>query len=90
MHVRRLLDGGAYGSYGVASTFYTARCRRPITSDLSLRRLPLFTNKPPCAPNAATARAEPLRQEIQLDKIAESLAIDPRSCACASSSSRTR
>ena len=28
VHLQTILDGGAYGWYGVASTFYTGACRR--------------------------------------------------------------
>src|SRR5207249_3094397 len=45
-----LLDGGAYGSYGVASTFYTGALQT-VTYHLPryrFRGCRAFTNKPPC------------------------------------------
>jgi CO/xanthine dehydrogenase Mo-binding subunit len=46
------LDGGAYGSYGVASTFYTGALQT-VTYDVPryrFRGLRAFTNTPPCGP----------------------------------------
>src|SRR3989475_1225739 len=80
MHVQTLLDGGAYGSYGVASTFYTGALqtvtyRIPAYQFQGCR---VFTNKPPCGPKRGHGTPQSrFGQEIQLDKIAESLALDP-------------
>jgi len=52
MDVETLLDGGAYGSYGVASTFYTGALQT-VTYHLPryrFRGCRAFTNKPPCGP----------------------------------------
>src|SRR4029077_15917029 len=80
MHVKTLLDGGAYGSYGVASTFYTGALQT-VTYHIPSYHFEgcrVFTNKPPCAPKRGPGSAERrLGQEIQLDKIAEGLSIDP-------------
>ena len=76
LHVRTLLDGGAYGSYGVASTFYTGALQT-VTYHIPAYRFQgcrVFTNKPPCGHGTPQSR---FGQEIQLDKIAERLAIDP-------------
>src|SRR5260221_10381891 len=80
MHVRTLLDCGAYGSYGVASTFYRGALQ---TVPYHIPPYPfqgcrVFTNKPPCGPKRGPGTPQSrFGQEIQLDKIAESLAIDP-------------
>ena len=80
MHLQTLLDGGAYGSYGIASTFYTA-VLQPVTYQLprySFDACRVFTNKPPCGPKRGHGTPQPrFGQEIQLDKIAEKLEMDP-------------
>jgi CO/xanthine dehydrogenase Mo-binding subunit len=80
MHFRSTLDGGAYGSYGIATTYYTG----------ALNTLPykvpryrfegrrIFTNKPPCGPKRGHGTVQPrFALECQLDKIAEDLDLDP-------------
>ena len=80
MHLQTLIDGGAYGSYGVASTFYTGALQ---TTTYKMERYHFegcrtFTNKPPCGPKRGHGTVQPrFGQEVQLDKIAEKLAIDP-------------
>jgi len=80
MHLQTLLDGGAYGSYGVASTFYTA-VLQPVTYHLprySFDAARVFTNKPPCGPKRGHGAPQSrFGQEVQLDKIAEKLQMDP-------------
>ncbi len=80
MHLRTFIDGGAYGSYGVASTFYTGALQT-VTYRIPRYRFEacrMFTNKPPCGPKRGHGTPQPrFGQEIQLDKIAEALAIDP-------------
>ncbi len=80
MHLQTLLDGGAYGSYGIASTFYTVALA-PTTYHLprySFQAGRVFTNKPPCGPKRGHGTPQPrFGQEIQLDKIAEKLEMDP-------------
>jgi len=52
MHLQTLIDGGAYGSYGVASTFY-AGALQTTTYHVPRYRYQgcrAFTNKPPCGP----------------------------------------
>jgi 4-hydroxybenzoyl-CoA reductase subunit alpha len=80
LQVRTLLDGGAYGSYGVASTFYTGALQT-VTYHIPAYRFQgcrVFTNKPPCGPKRGHGTPQSrFGQEIQLDKIAERLSIDP-------------
>jgi 4-hydroxybenzoyl-CoA reductase subunit alpha len=80
VHLQTLLDGGAYGSYGVASTFYTGALQT-VTYHIPTYHFQgcrVFTNKPPCGPKRGHGTPQSrFGQEIQLDKIAESLAIDP-------------
>src|ERR671917_1312058 len=74
------LDGGAYGSYGVASTFYTGALQT-VTYEVPryrFRGLRAFTNKPPCGPKRGHGTPQPrFGLEVQLDKIADELNLDP-------------
>ncbi len=80
MHLQTLIDGGAYGSYGVASTFYTGALQ---TTTYHIPRYKFqgcrtFTNKPPCGPKRGHGTVQPrFGQEVQMDKIAEKLNMDP-------------
>lgn len=80
MHHRTILDGGAYGGHGVASTFYTGTFQ-PTTYKMphyKFEAVRLFTNKAPCGPKRGHGAPQPRwAQEIQLDKVAEQLGLDP-------------
>jgi len=80
VHLQTLIDGGAYGSYGVASTYY-AGALQTTTYHIPRYRYEgcrTFTNKPPCGPKRGHGTPQPrFGQEVQLDKIAEKLGIDP-------------
>jgi 4-hydroxybenzoyl-CoA reductase subunit alpha len=80
MHFKSFLDGGAYGSYGVASTFYTGALQT-VTYDVpryKFEGLRVFTNKPPCGPKRGHGTPQPrYALEVHLDKIAEQLNLDP-------------
>lgn len=80
MDFQSFLDGGAYGSYGVASTFYTGALQT-VTYNVpryKFRGLRAFTNKPPCGPKRGHGTPQPrFALEVQLDKIAEQLNLDP-------------
>ncbi|OLB92731.1 MAG: aldehyde oxidase [Actinobacteria bacterium 13_2_20CM_2_66_6] len=80
MHFRSALDGGAYGSYGVASTFYTGALQT-VTYDIPAYRFEgcrVFTNKPPCGPKRGHGTPQPrFALELHLEKIAHDLGLDP-------------
>ncbi|HEY2337808.1 MAG TPA: molybdopterin cofactor-binding domain-containing protein [Burkholderiales bacterium] len=80
MHLQTLLDGGGYGSHGPASTFYTG-VLTPVTYHYPRFKFDacrVFTNKPACGPKRGHGTPQPrFGQEVQLDKIAEKLGIDP-------------
>src|SRR5213083_235624 len=80
VHLQTLIDGGAYGSYGVASTYY-AGALQTTTYHIPRYRYEgcrTFTNKPPSGPKRGHGTPQPrFGQEVQLDKIAERLRIDP-------------
>jgi 4-hydroxybenzoyl-CoA reductase alpha subunit len=75
-----LLDGGAYGSYGVASTFYTGALQT-VTYQIPryrFRGCRVFTNKPPCGPKRGHGTPQPrFGLEVQIDKICDRLGLDP-------------
>src|SRR5436190_1143824 len=80
MHFKTFLDGGAYGSYGVASTFYTGALQT-VTYEVPRYKFQgarVFTNKPPCGPKRGHGTPQPrYGLEVHLDKIAEQLKLDP-------------
>ena len=80
MDFKSFLDGGAYGSYGVASAYYTGALQT-VTYQVPAYRFRgarLFTNKPPCGPKRGHGTPQPrFAVECQLDKIAEELELDP-------------
>ncbi len=80
MHFKSFLDGGGYGSYGVASTFYTGALQT-VTYEVpryKFEGLRVFTNKPPCGPKRGHGTPQPrYALEVHLDKIAEQLNLDP-------------
>jgi len=80
MHFRSLLDGGAYGSYGVASTYYTGALQT-VTYHIPryhFQGARAFTNKAPCGPKRGHGTPQPrFALEVHIDKIAEQLGIDP-------------
>jgi 4-hydroxybenzoyl-CoA reductase alpha subunit len=75
-----LLDGGAYGSYGVASTFYTGALQT-VTYQIPryrFRGCRTFTNKPPCGPKRGHGTPQPrFGLEVHIDKICSALGVDP-------------
>jgi 4-hydroxybenzoyl-CoA reductase subunit alpha len=80
MEVDTLMDGGAYGSYGVASTFYTGALQTATyhLPRYGFRGCRVFTNKPPCGPKRGHGTVQTrFGQEVQLDKIAHALGLDP-------------
>jgi 4-hydroxybenzoyl-CoA reductase alpha subunit len=80
LHFKSLLDGGAYGSYGVASTYYTGALQTVTyrVPRYKFQGARAFTNKPPCGPKRGHGTPQPrYALEIHLDKIAERLGIDP-------------
>jgi 4-hydroxybenzoyl-CoA reductase alpha subunit len=80
MQFQTILDGGAYGSYGVASTYYTGALQTTTyhIPAYKFEGARVFTNKPPCGPKRGHGTPQPrFGMEIQLDKAAELLGLDP-------------
>jgi 4-hydroxybenzoyl-CoA reductase alpha subunit len=80
MHFKTFLDGGAFGSYGVATLFYTGALQTTTYRIPNYRfdGVRVFTNKPPCGPKRGHGTPQPrFALECQLDKAAEDLGLDP-------------
>jgi 4-hydroxybenzoyl-CoA reductase subunit alpha len=80
MQFQSFLDGGGYGSYGVASTYYTGALQATTYAIPRYRfeGVRLFTNKPPCGPKRGHGTPQPrFALETHFDKVAEALGIDP-------------
>ncbi|HEX4836862.1 MAG TPA: molybdopterin cofactor-binding domain-containing protein [bacterium] len=79
-HVKTFLDGGAYGSYGIATTYYTGALQT-VTYKIPAYKFEgvrLWTNKPPCGPKRGHGTPQPrFAIEVQLDKLAADLGCDP-------------
>jgi len=80
MHLRTALDGGAYGSYGAASVFYTGTLQT-VTYDIPAYKFEgvrVYTNKPPCGPKRGHGTPQGrFGIELHLEKIAHELGVDP-------------
>ncbi|HXW50419.1 MAG TPA: molybdopterin cofactor-binding domain-containing protein [Candidatus Acidoferrales bacterium] len=79
IHLQSWLDGGAYGSYGVATTYYTGALTT-VTYKVPAYKFDgcrVFTNKPPCGPKRGHGTTQPrFAIENQLDKIADALGLN--------------
>jgi len=75
-----LIDGGAYSSFGLVTTYYSGQLLTgpydfPAYRFDSTR---VFTNKPPCGPKRGHGSVQPrFAFEVQLDQVAERLGLDP-------------
>ena len=75
-----ILDGGAYASFGLVTTYYsgqllTAPYVMPAYRFNSVRA---YTNKPACGPKRGHGSVQPrFAFEVQLDRLAEKLDMDP-------------
>src|SRR2546428_789703 len=73
MQFQSFLDGGGYGSYGVASTYYTGALQATTYAIPRYRfeAVRPFTNKPPCGPKRGHGTPQPrFALEIHFDKVA--------------------
>ena len=77
---RTMLDGGAFGSYGPATLYYTGALQT-VTYDVPVYKFEgvrLLTNKPPCGPKRGHGTPQPrFALECHLDKVAVDLGLDP-------------
>ncbi len=77
---KAMLDGGAYGSYGLVTTYYSGQL---LTLPYKVPRYKFestrfYTNKPPSGPKRGHGAVQPrFAFEAHLDRIAEHLGLDP-------------
>jgi len=75
-----LIDGGAYTSFGLVTTYYSGQLLTAPTGFETYRfdSSRVFTNKPPCGPKRGHGSVQPrFAFEIQVDKVAAALEMDP-------------
>ncbi len=75
-----LIDGGAYSSFGLVTTYYAGQLLTGPYDFPSYRfdSTRVFTNKPPCGPKRGHGSVQPrFAFEVQLDEVAEKLGLDP-------------
>jgi 4-hydroxybenzoyl-CoA reductase alpha subunit len=78
--VETQIDGGAYSSFGLVTTYYSGQLLTLPTAAPTYRfeSTRYFTNKPPCGPKRGHGSVQPrFALEVALDKIAVRLGIDP-------------
>ena len=77
---RTTLDGGAYASFGLVTTYYSGQL---LTAPYELESYRfdstrVYTNKPPCGPKRGHGSVQPrFAFEVSLDKVAVELGMDP-------------
>ena len=75
-----LLDGGAYASFGLVTTYYAGQLLTAPYAFGSYRfnSTRVYTNKPPCGPKRGHGSVQPrFAFEVQLDRLARKLELDP-------------
>lgn len=75
-----LADGGAYASFGLVTSYYSGQLLTAPYKFESYRfdTHRMYTNKPACGPKRGHGSVQPrFGFEVQLDKLAEALDIDP-------------
>ena len=77
---RTFLDGGAYSSFGLVTTYYSGQllCAPYEFPSYRFHSTRAYTNKPACGPKRGHGSVQPrFAMEIQLDKAAVELGLDP-------------
>lgn len=77
---KTVLDGGAYSSFGLITTYYSGQllCSPYRFGSYKFDSTRAYTNKPACGPKRGHGSVQPrFAIEVQLDKAAEKLGIDP-------------
>ncbi len=75
-----LIDGGAYASFGLVTTYYSGQLLTAPYAFGSYRfdATRVYTNKPACGPKRGHGSVQPrFAFEVQLDKLSEKLGLDP-------------
>ncbi len=77
---RILIDGGAYSSFGLVTTYYSGQLTTAPLKFSAYRfdSTRVFTNKPPCGPKRGHGSVQPrFALEVTIDRLAEKLKLDP-------------
>ena len=77
---KSLLDGGAYSSFGLVTTYYSGQLLGApyVFPAYRFDSTRVYTNKPACGPKRGHGSVQPrFALEVQLDKASRALAIDP-------------
>src|SRR5690554_4148863 len=77
---RTLIDGGAYASFGLVTTYYSGQLLTApyVFESYRFDSTRVYTNKPACGPKRGHGSVQPrFAFEVQLDKLAEALGMDP-------------
>ncbi len=77
---KTIIDGGAYSSFGLVTTYYSGQllCAPYDFPTYRFNSTRAYTNKPACGPKRGHGSVQPrFAMECQLDKAAEKLSIDP-------------
>jgi 4-hydroxybenzoyl-CoA reductase subunit alpha len=77
---RILIDGGAYASFGLVTTYYAGQLLPApyVFESYRFDATRVYTNKPACGPKRGHGSVQPrFAFEVQLDRLAEALALDP-------------
>lgn len=80
MDAKTTIDGGAYSSFGLVTTFYSGQlaCSPYEMGAYRFHSRRAYTNKPACGPKRGHGSVQPrFATEVQLDKAAVALGIDP-------------
>jgi len=80
MDAKTTIDGGAYSSFGLVTTYYSGQlaCSPYTMGAYRFHSRRAYTNKPPCGPKRGHGSVQPrFATEVQLDKAAVALGIDP-------------
>lgn len=75
-----LLDGGAYASFGLVTTYYSGQllCAPYDMPAYRFDSKRVYTNKPACGPKRGHGSVQPrFAFEVQIDKLSERVGLDP-------------
>ncbi len=75
-----VLDGGAYASFGLVTTYYSGQllCAPYAMPAYRFDSTRAYTNKPACGPKRGHGSVQPrFAFEVQMDKLAERVGMDP-------------
>jgi 4-hydroxybenzoyl-CoA reductase subunit alpha len=77
---RIVLDGGAYASFGLVTTYYSGQllCAPYAMPAYRFDSTRVYTNKPACGPKRGHGSVQPrFAFEVQMDRLAEKVGLDP-------------